>query len=47
MKVIVDRASLLYATNLVSCAVVAAEGYDLIARPLDELEKRVGLAVLH
>ncbi len=30
----------------IRCTVVAADGYDLIAQPTDELEKRVGLKVL-
>jgi ribosomal protein S12 methylthiotransferase len=32
--------------ELVPCTIVASDGYDLIARPVDELEKRVGLNVL-
>lgn len=32
--------------ELVRCTVVAADGYDLVAKPCDELEKRVGLSVL-
>lgn len=32
--------------ELVRCTVVASDGYDLIARPVSELEKRVGLKVL-
>ena len=32
--------------ELVRCAIVAADGYDLIARPADELERRVPLSVL-
>lgn len=32
--------------ELVRCTIVAADGYDLIARPAAELEKRVGLRVL-
>jgi ribosomal protein S12 methylthiotransferase len=32
--------------ELVRCVIVAADGYDLIARPVEELEKRVGLKVL-
>jgi len=32
--------------ELVRCAIVAADGYDLIARPTDELEKRVPLQLL-
>jgi ribosomal protein S12 methylthiotransferase len=36
----------LAAGELVRCTVVAADGYDLIARPTAELDKRVGLKVL-
>ncbi len=32
--------------EVVRCTVVGADGYDLIARPTEELEKRVGLKVL-
>lgn len=32
--------------ELVRCVIVDADGYDLIARPIDDLEKRVGLKVL-
>jgi ribosomal protein S12 methylthiotransferase len=32
--------------ELVRCTVVASDGYDLVARPVEELEKRVGLPVL-
>jgi len=32
--------------ELIRCVVVASDGYDLVARPVDELEKRVGLKVL-
>ena len=32
--------------ELVRCAIVASDGYDLVARPTDELEKRVVLNVL-
>ncbi len=32
--------------ELVSCVIVGADGYDLVARPLDELEKRVSLNVM-
>lgn len=32
--------------ELVRCTVVASDGYDLIARPVEDLEKRVGLTVL-
>lgn len=32
--------------ELVRCTIVASDGYDLIARPTSELEKKVGLRVL-
>lgn len=32
--------------ELVRCTIVASDGYDLIARPVDELEKRIGLNIL-
>ncbi|MBY0311877.1 MAG: 30S ribosomal protein S12 methylthiotransferase RimO [Phycisphaerales bacterium] len=32
--------------ELVACAIVGSDGYDLVAKPLDELEKRVGLKVI-
>jgi ribosomal protein S12 methylthiotransferase len=32
--------------ELVRCAVVASDGYDLIARPVSELERKVGLKVV-
>lgn len=32
--------------ELVRCAVVASDGYDLIARPVTELERKVGLKVM-
>ncbi len=32
--------------DLVNCTIVGSDGYDLIARPVEELEKRVGLKVL-
>lgn len=32
--------------ELIRCAIVAHDGYDLVARPVDELEQRVGLTVL-
>ncbi|MDQ7012875.1 MAG: MiaB/RimO family radical SAM methylthiotransferase [Planctomycetota bacterium] len=32
--------------ELVRCVVVGSDGYDLIARPVDEIEKRVSLSVL-
>lgn len=32
--------------ELVRCTIVASDGYDLIAKPVAELEKRVGLRVL-
>ncbi len=34
------------AGELVRCTVVGSDGYDLVARPCEELEKRVGLSVL-
>jgi ribosomal protein S12 methylthiotransferase len=33
--------------ELVRCTIVASDGYDLIARPVDELEKKIELSVLH
>lgn len=36
----------LVAGELVRCTVVACDGYDLIARPAAELEKKVGLPIL-
>jgi ribosomal protein S12 methylthiotransferase len=33
--------------EVVRCTVVASDGYDLIAQPVDELEKRVGLPVIN
>lgn len=36
----------LSAGELIRCTIVASDGYDLIARPLTELEKRVGLRVI-
>jgi len=36
----------LAAGELVRCTVVASDGYDLIARPVVELDKRVALRVL-
>lgn len=36
----------LAAGELVPCVIVGSDGYDLIARPVAELEKRVGLKVL-
>jgi len=32
--------------ELVPCTVVGCDGYDLVARPTDELEKKVGLRIL-
>ncbi len=32
--------------ELVSCVIVGADGYDLVARPVDEIEKRVSLNVM-
>ncbi len=32
--------------ELVRCTIVASDGYDLVARPTSELEKRVGLKIL-
>jgi len=32
--------------ELVSCVIVGSDGYDLVARPVDELEKRVSLKVM-
>jgi ribosomal protein S12 methylthiotransferase len=32
--------------ELVRCAIVGSDGYDLIARPVEELEKKVGLSIL-
>ena len=32
--------------ELVRCAIVASEGYDLVARPLEELEARTSLPIL-
>jgi hypothetical protein len=32
--------------ELVRCTIVGSDGYDLVARPCDELEKRVTLNVL-
>lgn len=32
--------------ELVRCVIVGADGYDLVARPVEELEKKVGLTVL-
>jgi hypothetical protein len=36
----------LAAGELVRCTIIGSDGYDLVARPSDELEKRVGLPVL-
>jgi ribosomal protein S12 methylthiotransferase len=32
--------------ELTKCVIVASDGYDLIARPVQDLEKRVGLSIL-
>jgi len=32
--------------ELIRCVVVGSDGYDLVAKPVDELEKRVGLKVV-
>jgi ribosomal protein S12 methylthiotransferase len=32
--------------ELVPCTIVGSDGYDLIARPVEELEKKVGLTIL-
>jgi hypothetical protein len=32
--------------ELVRCTVVASDGYDLIARPVAELDKKIGLKIL-
>ncbi len=42
----VQSAEKLAPGELVRCAVVGSDGYDLIARPVTELEKRVGLRIL-
>jgi ribosomal protein S12 methylthiotransferase len=42
----VHAAEKLAAGELVRCTIVGSDGYDLIARPVAELEKRVGLRVL-
>jgi ribosomal protein S12 methylthiotransferase len=42
----VQSAKPLAVGELVRCAVVASDGYDLIARPVDELAKRVSLKIL-
>ncbi|MBK7404956.1 MAG: 30S ribosomal protein S12 methylthiotransferase RimO [Phycisphaerales bacterium] len=33
--------------ELVRCVIVGSSGYDLIARPVDEVEKKVSLSILH
>ena len=33
--------------ELVQCVIVGSDGYDLVAKPVEELEKRVSLDVLH
>lgn len=42
----VQSAQKLAAGELVRCVVVASDGYDLVARPVADLERRVGLRVL-
>ncbi len=42
----VQSAKKLSPGELVSCVVVGADGYDLVARPADELEKSVSLKVM-
>ena len=42
----VESARPLSPGELVPCVVVASEGYDLIARPVADLERRVGLPVI-
>lgn len=42
----VQSAEKLAPGELIPCAIVASDGYDLIARPVAELEKRVGLKIL-
>ena len=48
----VDSVTYVQATNdlspgeLVRCKVVAADGYDLIARPVEELSKKLSLPIL-
>ncbi|MFN9973428.1 MAG: hypothetical protein ACK58T_26425, partial [Phycisphaerae bacterium] len=32
--------------EVVRCVVVGSDGYDLVARPVSELEKKVGLSIL-
>ena len=32
--------------ELVRCVIVGSDGYDLVARPVDEMERRIGLKVL-
>jgi len=36
----------LYAGEVVPCVIVGADGYDLVARPVEEIEKRVSLNVM-
>ncbi len=42
----VQSARTLAPGELVQCVIVASDGYDLVARPVDELEKKVGLKVI-
>jgi ribosomal protein S12 methylthiotransferase len=42
----IESAQPLSPGELVPCVVVGADGYDLVARPVSELERRVGLPVL-
>jgi tRNA A37 methylthiotransferase MiaB len=32
--------------EVIRCVIVGSDGYDLVAKPVDELEKRVGLKVV-
>ena len=42
----IESAQPLSPGELVPCVIVGADGYDLVAKPVSELEKRVGLPVL-
>lgn len=42
----VQSARALSPGELVACAITGSDGYDLVARPVDELEKRVSLKVV-
>lgn len=42
----VQSSEKLAAGELVRCVIVASDGYDLVARPVAELDKRVGLKIL-